>query len=127
MMAQIFGLLQSFILAFEDASDGLANSVIFSEWVKGTADRTKDGLGMVYGAGLTGESGLPNDAFFNLNMSKKCQAATTRMLRGWAAAGRSAHASRTAASISRFPRCRRLLTAEIASSFASTRYRGSWW
>jgi prepilin-type N-terminal cleavage/methylation domain-containing protein/prepilin-type processing-associated H-X9-DG protein len=65
-------------LAFEDASDGTANTVIFSEWVKGTGNINQDGLGMVYDAGsLCCDGGLgyastaPANA--NLQMSQMCQ------------------------------------------------------
>jgi prepilin-type N-terminal cleavage/methylation domain-containing protein/prepilin-type processing-associated H-X9-DG protein len=66
-------------LGFEDAADGLANTVIFSEWVKGTGNINQDGLGMVYGADLGGDMGLAKDALFDFNASKKCQAATKRL------------------------------------------------
>jgi len=66
-------------LAFEDAADGLANTVIFSEWVKGTGNANQDGLGMVYGASLGGDMGVPNNPLFNFNASKLCQQATTRL------------------------------------------------
>jgi prepilin-type N-terminal cleavage/methylation domain-containing protein/prepilin-type processing-associated H-X9-DG protein len=45
-------------LAFEDAADGTANTIIFSEWVKGNGNINQDGLGMVYGAGLASDMGL---------------------------------------------------------------------
>jgi prepilin-type N-terminal cleavage/methylation domain-containing protein/prepilin-type processing-associated H-X9-DG protein len=66
-------------MAFEDASDGLANTVIFSEWVKGTGNINQDGLGMVYGNNLGGDMGLPNNAQFNFSGSKLCQQATVRL------------------------------------------------
>src|SRR5262249_48932399 len=66
-------------LGFEDAADGTANTIIFSEWVKGPGVISQDGLGMVYGANLGGDMGLPNNANFNLSASKLCQAATKRL------------------------------------------------
>jgi prepilin-type N-terminal cleavage/methylation domain-containing protein/prepilin-type processing-associated H-X9-DG protein len=73
-------------LAFEDVADGLANTVIFSEWVKGTGNINQDGLGMVYGAGLGGDLGLTqfgdpirNPPGFNIAASNLCQQATTRL------------------------------------------------
>jgi len=66
-------------LGFEDAGDGLANTVIFSEWVKGTGNINQDGLGMVYGANLGGDLQGGNEITFNLAASKLCQAATTRL------------------------------------------------
>jgi prepilin-type N-terminal cleavage/methylation domain-containing protein/prepilin-type processing-associated H-X9-DG protein len=67
-------------LGFEDAVDGLANTVIFSEWVKGTGNINQDGLAMVYGNNLGGDMGLPNMAIpFNIAASKLCQAVTNRL------------------------------------------------
>ena len=76
-------------LAFEDAGDGTANSVIFSEWVKGTGNITQDGLGMVYGANLGGDMGLSGtniningqsgNVNFNIAASKLCQQARIRV------------------------------------------------
>ncbi len=63
-------------LAFEDAGDGTANSVIFSEWVKGTGNATQGGLGAVYGANLGGDMGIPNNINFNIAASRLCQQAT---------------------------------------------------
>jgi prepilin-type N-terminal cleavage/methylation domain-containing protein/prepilin-type processing-associated H-X9-DG protein len=36
-------------ISFDDVTDGLSSTVIFSEWVKGTGNINSDGLGMVYG------------------------------------------------------------------------------
>jgi len=66
-------------LAFEDAADGLANTVIFSEWVKGNGNINQDGLGMVYGNNLGGEMGLPKDANFALAASRLCQSSKNRL------------------------------------------------
>jgi prepilin-type N-terminal cleavage/methylation domain-containing protein/prepilin-type processing-associated H-X9-DG protein len=37
------------VISFNDITDGLNSSAIFSEWVKGTGNINSDGLGMVYG------------------------------------------------------------------------------
>ncbi len=37
------------VIAFDDITDGLSSTAIFSEWVKGTGNINSDGLGMVYG------------------------------------------------------------------------------
>jgi prepilin-type processing-associated H-X9-DG protein len=37
------------VISFDDVSDGLSSTAIFSEWVKGTGNINSDGLGMVYG------------------------------------------------------------------------------
>src|SRR5262245_4590203 len=37
------------VISFDDISDGLSSTAIFSEWVKGNGDINTDGLGMVYG------------------------------------------------------------------------------
>ncbi len=37
------------VIAFDDVTDGLSSTVIFSEWVKGYGNLSQDGLGMVYG------------------------------------------------------------------------------
>jgi len=66
--------------AFQDAADGLANTVIFSEWVKGPGSTSQDGLGMVYGNNFTDTfGGLAQDANFNRNASATCQKATKRV------------------------------------------------
>jgi prepilin-type N-terminal cleavage/methylation domain-containing protein/prepilin-type processing-associated H-X9-DG protein len=73
-------------LGFEDVADGLANTVIFSEWVKGTGNINQDGLGMVYGRGLNGDMGLTqfgdpnrNPVGFAIAASALCQTATGRL------------------------------------------------
>ena len=37
------------VITFDDITDGLSSTAIFSEWVKGTGNINSDGLGMVYG------------------------------------------------------------------------------
>ena len=37
------------VISFDDITDGLSTTTIFSEWVKGTGNINSDGLGMVYG------------------------------------------------------------------------------
>jgi prepilin-type N-terminal cleavage/methylation domain-containing protein/prepilin-type processing-associated H-X9-DG protein len=37
------------VIAFDDVTDGLSSTAIFSEWVKGYGNLNQDGLGMVYG------------------------------------------------------------------------------
>jgi prepilin-type N-terminal cleavage/methylation domain-containing protein/prepilin-type processing-associated H-X9-DG protein len=66
-------------LGLEDAEDGTANSIIFSEWVKGTGNPDQDGLGMVYGNNFGGDMGVANNAQFNFNASQLCQKATIRL------------------------------------------------
>jgi prepilin-type N-terminal cleavage/methylation domain-containing protein/prepilin-type processing-associated H-X9-DG protein len=65
-------------LAFDDAADGTANTIIFSEWVKGTGSIAKDGLGMVYDAGglcCDNGYGYASNAPLNANflLSQVCQ------------------------------------------------------
>jgi len=37
------------VISFDDITDGLSSTAIFSEWVRGTGNINTDGLGMVYG------------------------------------------------------------------------------
>jgi len=63
-------------LDFGNARDGLSNTVMFSEFVKGTAVLKGDGLHMVYSVTVS-ECDFYNDPNPNIQLNAACQAATT--------------------------------------------------
>ncbi len=84
------------VISFDDVTDGLSSTAIFSEWVKGTGNIGTDGLGMVYGGAgnpITCDNslrGTPNPDY--TLYTTKCQNNTARF---WAFKGEYWHLSDT--------------------------------
>jgi prepilin-type N-terminal cleavage/methylation domain-containing protein/prepilin-type processing-associated H-X9-DG protein len=73
------------VISFDDVSDGLNSTAIFSEWVKGTGNINSDGLGMVYGGAgqpIVCDTTLRNNKTPNPDYvlyTTKCQNNTARL------------------------------------------------